>query len=75
MAGKTAEAVAEYEAAIKAKPDYAMAFSNLGVMLLRQGRLDEASIRFRQTLAIEPGNEVAKDFLRQIRSQQQEQKR
>ena len=74
MTGKTAEAIAEYEAAIKAKPNYAVAILNLGVMHLRQGRLDEAMLKFRQTLSLEPNNTVARDFLKQVRSQQ-EQKR
>lgn len=74
MAGRTAEAIAEYEAAINAKPNYAVAILNLGVMHLRQGRLDEAMMKFRQTLALEPNNTVAKDYLRQVRAQQ-EQKR
>ncbi len=74
MAGRTAEAIGEYEAAIKSKPNYAVAILNLGVMHLRQGRLDDAMLKFRQTLVIEPNNTVAKDFLRQVRAQQ-EQKR
>jgi hypothetical protein len=43
-------------------------------MFTRQGRLDEATLRFRQTLAHDPGNTVAKDYIRQIRARQ-EQKR
>ena len=74
IAGKTAEAIAEYEAAIKAKPDYAMAFLNLGVMLTRQGRFDEATQKLTHVLTLEPSNTVAKDYIRQIRAQQ-EQKR
>lgn len=74
MAGKTAEAITAYETAIKAKPNYAVAILNLGVMHLRQGRLDEAMMKFRQTLALEPNNAAAKDFLKQVRAQQ-EQKR
>jgi tetratricopeptide (TPR) repeat protein len=74
MTGKTAEAIAEYEAAIKAKPDYAMAYLNLGVMLTRQGRLGEATQKLTHVLTLEPSNTVAKDYLLQIRAQQ-EQKR
>lgn len=73
--GKTSEAMREFEAAIKAKPDYAVAYLNLGVLLMRENRLEEATVRFRQVLAQDPGNEPAKDFIRQIRARQQEQKR
>jgi tetratricopeptide (TPR) repeat protein len=61
MAGKIPEAISEYEAAIRAKPDYAIAHLNLGLMLARQGRLDEAATKFRETLGLEPGNQVARD--------------
>ena len=71
MAGKTTEAIAAYEAAIKAKPDYAMAFLNLGVMLTRQGQLDEATQKLTHVLTLEPNNTVAKDYLQQIRAQQE----
>ena len=68
LAGKIPEAISEYEAAIRVKPDYAIAHLNLGLMFVRQGRLDEAVTKFRETLSLEPGNSVARDYLQQVQS-------
>ena len=42
MQGKHDEAVAAYREAIRLKPDVAVAHSNLGIVLIAQGKLDEA---------------------------------
>jgi tetratricopeptide (TPR) repeat protein len=39
---------------MKLKPDYADAYYNLGIALLRQGKLDEATRSWLQTLRIKP---------------------
>ncbi|MEO6836166.1 MAG: tetratricopeptide repeat protein [Candidatus Tumulicola sp.] len=51
-AGQNEAAIARYEAAIRANPDYAAAHLNLGVAYKRAGRIDEAvrSLRRAQRL-------------------------
>ena len=45
--GKLEEAIAEYRAAIRLKPDFAEAHCNLGNALTDQGKLDEAVAEYR----------------------------
>ena len=49
--GKLDEAVAAYRQAIRIKPDYAEAHSNLGNALKERGNLDEAVAAYRQAIA------------------------
>jgi protein O-mannosyl-transferase len=51
---KLAEAVKQYEAALKAEPNYAEAHNNLGAVLLRQGRFDEAVAHYAAAARIKP---------------------
>jgi tetratricopeptide (TPR) repeat protein len=53
--GQTVEAVAHFQAAIEAKPDFAPAHFNCGLALIDLDRMDEAIGQFRETLAIDPG--------------------
>src|SRR5262249_47610792 len=46
LIGHPSEAVAACEAAVRLKPDYADAYSNLGTALGNQGRLTEATAAF-----------------------------
>ena len=48
------DAIAEYEAALKANPDYAEARGDLAVALAESGRVDEAIVQFRKVIEIEP---------------------
>jgi tetratricopeptide (TPR) repeat protein len=48
------EAISLYEKAVKAKPDYALAYVNLGVLLERKGESDEAIADFHKALQINP---------------------
>lgn len=48
------EAIAEYEKAVNAAPDYAEARFNMAVLLNHQGRTDEAIEQYRRVLEIEP---------------------
>jgi len=66
-ADRVPEAIAAYQAAIRAKPDYAMAHFNLGVMLGRQGRWDAAAQEFERTLELEPNQELARQYLANVR--------
>jgi len=53
--GRTPEAVAEYQAALRIKPDYAEPHNNLATILSRQpGRMPEAIAEAREALRIKP---------------------
>jgi tetratricopeptide (TPR) repeat protein len=52
--GKFEEAVAEYRALLKRKPDYAEAHANLGVALTRLGRFDEAVASYETAARLNP---------------------
>jgi len=53
--GRSAEAVAEYETALRIEPDYALAHYSLGTMLVNMpGRTEEAITQFRAALKLEP---------------------
>jgi Flp pilus assembly protein TadD len=39
---------------------------NLGVMLARQNRLEEAIQQFQSALSLDPDNVAARDYLRQV---------
>lgn len=52
--GKLDEAVRQYEAALRAEPNYADAQNNLGTVLLRQGHFDEAIAHHAAAARIRP---------------------
>lgn len=49
--------------AIALRPNYADALSNLGAVLIRQGRMDEAADSLRQALSADPSHEAAQRML------------
>jgi tetratricopeptide (TPR) repeat protein len=53
-AGRTQDAIAEFEAALRINPDYAEAHNNLGVALSKTGRLGDAMSEFQAALRIQP---------------------
>jgi Flp pilus assembly protein TadD len=55
-AGRSEEAVARLEAAVRLRPDRAGIRSNLGQALANAGRTDEAVAQYREALRIDPGN-------------------
>ena len=57
-AGKTQEAMAQYQQAIALQPGYPEAHSNLGRALVTAGRLDEAIGHYRQALEADPSAEA-----------------
>jgi tetratricopeptide (TPR) repeat protein len=58
--GRTAEAQAQLEAALKLQPDLWMVHYNLALMLARQtGQEDRAIAQFKETIRIAPGNAQA----------------
>jgi Flp pilus assembly protein TadD len=52
--GRPAEAIVQYEQALRVKPDFAQAHYGLGVALARVGRLPEAIVQYEQALRIRP---------------------
>ncbi len=57
--GKLDEAITEYRAAIRIKPDHAEAHYLLGVALAVQGKLDEAIAEYRAAIRIKPDHAEA----------------
>lgn len=58
-AGKIADAKAQFEAAVKAKPDYAEAHYWLGMANLNEGKMPEAATGFEQYLKLAPTGQYA----------------
>ncbi|MGD0650345.1 MAG: tetratricopeptide repeat protein [Verrucomicrobiia bacterium] len=61
--GKFAEAIAEYTAALRVKPDYVEAHNNLGLMLAGLGKTAEAITEYTAALRIDPDNADAHNNL------------
>jgi Flp pilus assembly protein TadD len=53
-AGRNAEAMAQFEDAVRLNPDYPEAQDNLGVVQVAAGRLDEGIARYERALALKP---------------------
>jgi tetratricopeptide (TPR) repeat protein len=58
-AGKIAEAKGQFEAAVKAKPDYADAHYRLGMAYLNEGKLPEAGAAFEKYVELAPNGQWA----------------
>ena len=58
------EAIREFQAALRIKPDYAKAHYNLGAAYAKHGRLDEATCEL--TAAAQLGSQRASDMLTQL---------
>jgi tetratricopeptide (TPR) repeat protein len=56
VAGALDDAVREYEAALRLKPDYGSALNNLGSVLAAQGRLADAIGHFREAARLDPAS-------------------
>ena len=50
------EAAASYRHSLRVKPGYAIAYTNLGDVLRKQGMLSEAAVSYRHSLRIQPDN-------------------
>jgi tetratricopeptide (TPR) repeat protein len=55
-AGRSDEALVEYESALRLEPDFAAAHGKLGALLAARGRLDEADMHLRRALDLEAGD-------------------
>jgi tetratricopeptide (TPR) repeat protein len=64
--GNIEEARAQLLAAIRYRPDFAPAHLNLGVMLAKQEKLDQALAEFRLTLQLDPTNSRAQQYIKNI---------
>ncbi|HTT56802.1 MAG TPA: tetratricopeptide repeat protein [Opitutaceae bacterium] len=69
-AGQTAEALAQFETALRLKPDYAPAFNNRGDVRFRQGELDAAAADFAAAVRSDPNLAEARYNLGRVRFQQ-----
>jgi len=63
---RNAEAIPQFELALKARPDYASARFNLANALAKSGRIDEAIANLRQILAANPADPYAKQRLSEL---------
>jgi tetratricopeptide (TPR) repeat protein len=52
--GRTSEAIAEYMATLRVRPEDVEAHNNLGIALAGQGRIEEAIAEYREALRIKP---------------------
>jgi len=68
--GKFSDAMAELEPVVHLNPDYAMGHLNLGVALMKEGRLEQAAREFHETLRLDPNDKLAADYLRQAQAGQ-----
>jgi Flp pilus assembly protein TadD len=58
--GRTAEAIAEVEEALRLRPDSVPALDALGRALLAEGRVEPAMAAFRRAIAVNPSDAVAR---------------
>ncbi|MCP4040301.1 MAG: tetratricopeptide repeat protein, partial [bacterium] len=62
QAGRSAEAVVEYESALAVDPMDVRANNNIALALTELGRLDKAALHFSNSLAVEPKAEIYSDL-------------
>jgi Tfp pilus assembly protein PilF len=71
VAGRTAEAIAEYEAAIRLVPDVADTHNDFGVALTNAGQLDRAAVEYATAIRLAPRMAEAHNNLGAILARQQ----
>jgi tetratricopeptide (TPR) repeat protein len=64
--GRTAEAINEFEAAIRLYPEYLDAHYNLGKAYIKGGRYRDAAHEFRTAQLLDPQNSEYQEFLKQL---------
>ncbi len=62
QAGRSDEAVAEYEKALAANPDNVKSHNNMALALVELGRLEEAAGHYKRSLELEPKAEIYSDL-------------
>jgi Flp pilus assembly protein TadD len=60
------EAIRQYEEAIRLNPNFPAAHNNLGTILWKQGRLQEARDHFSEAVRLRPGDARFRDNLDQV---------
>lgn len=71
LAGRTADALAAYQTALRLQPDDAQAHYNVGFALLETNRLAEARPYFETAVRLRPNFPAAQDILRRLREMSQ----
>ena len=66
MTGRTADALACYEEALRLRPDYAVAHYNLGNTLLKLRRWSEAKRHFAEAVRLAPDLGAAREMLEHL---------
>jgi Flp pilus assembly protein TadD len=67
MAAKEfAEANREFAEAVRLQPGNPRTHFNYGVLLAREGQLDEALQELKATLQLDPGNQQAQEYINRI---------
>jgi tetratricopeptide (TPR) repeat protein len=64
--GKASEAIAQFQIAVAALPDYAQAHCNLADALALEGNIDDALAHYRRALEIDPNFAPAQQQLEQL---------
>jgi superkiller protein 3 len=67
--GKLDGAITMFQKAIQIKPDFSVAYSNLGLAYAKQGNIDQAIIIFQNALKINPNNTLAQKKLSTLKAQ------
>jgi superkiller protein 3 len=58
-----------FQKAIQIKPDFSVAYSNLGLAYAKQGNIDQAINIFQNALKINPNNTIAQKMLSSLKAQ------
>ena len=66
--GKTEQAIAHYEQALRIKPGFAEAHCNLGNALEQAGRVPEAILHYKQALKLWPDLTAARNALARLQA-------
>lgn len=66
MQERDAEAMREYRIAVKQDPAFTDASFNMGLLYLEQGRRNEAAACFREVVRLNPNDEKARRYLREV---------
>jgi tetratricopeptide (TPR) repeat protein len=61
--GQVADAIIQFQEAIRLKPRYADAHDNLGIVLIMKGQIDDAISQFQEAIRLNPDNAKARDNL------------
>ena len=64
--GRTADAFAQYQEALRLDPDYAEAYNNLGILYAKAGQVEQARTQWETALKLKPGYEDARRNLQKL---------